>query len=63
MAQLCRFTLNQSNGNRSVCRISNDTEAKSSAGRPEANPLFKSAWWHFQMSGPVEVLVDGLRQV
>ena len=31
--------------------------AKSSAGRAEALPLFDSAWWHFQMSGPVCVLL------
>ena len=49
MAQPCYYTLNQSDGNKSASRISNDTSAKSLAGLPEANPLFKSAWWHFHM--------------
>ena len=58
MAKPCCFTLNESDGNSSVCSIPNDAAAKSSAGRAEALPLFESAWWHFQMSGPVEVLVE-----
>ena len=57
MAKPCCFTLNESDGNSSVCSIPNDAAAKSSAGRAEALPLFESAWWHFQMSGPVGVLL------
>ena len=53
MAKPCCFTLNESDGNSSVCSIPNDAAAKSSAERAEALPLFESAWWHFQMSGPV----------
>ena len=60
MAQPCCYTLNKSDGNSSVSQISNYTvtAAKWSAGLPEAKPLFKSALWHFQMSGPVGVLVE-----
>ena len=47
------FTLNESDGNSSVRQIPNDT----AAGHPEALPLFESAWWHFQMGGPVGVLL------
>ena len=57
MAKPCCFTLNESDGNSSVCSIPNDAAAKSSAGRAEALPLFESAWWHFQMSGPVGALL------
>ena len=57
MAKPCCFTLNESDGKSSVRRIPNDTAAKSSAGLPEALPLFESAWWHFQILGPVGVLL------
>ena len=58
LSQACCHTLNQSDGNSSVRRISNDAAAKSFAGRPGAPPFFKSARWHFQMSGPVGVLLE-----
>ena len=57
MAKPCCFTLNESDGNRTVCLIPNVAAAKSLAGWPEALILFESVWWHFQMSGPVGVLL------
>ena len=48
----------QSDGNSSGPLIFYYTAVKSSLGQPEVKPLFKSAWWHFQTSGPVEVLAE-----
>ena len=61
MAQPFCYTLNQSGGNSSVTSVHwifNDAAAKSSAGLPEAKPFFTSAWWHFQIPGPVGVLAE-----
>ena len=57
MAKPCFYTLNESDGNSSVRQIPNEAAAKILAGWPEALPLFKSVWWHFQMFGPVGVLL------
>ena len=63
MAQPCSYELNQSDGNNSVSQISNEAAEKSSGRLPEAQPLFKSVWWLFQMLGHFLVEIDSLGDV
>ena len=53
MAQACWNPVNQSDGNSYISKIFYEAAVKSSAGLPEAQPLFKSLWWHVQMTAIV----------
>ena len=57
-AQSHASTLNQYDRNTFVRQISDDTAAKRLTGLPEAQLLFKIAWWYFQMLGPVDFFVE-----